>query len=147
MTRNVYNLCLKGNRKKAMIESCPVCYEAITTNNTLPCRHNIHETCIISSGKAECPICRSVLPHYFDKVVEITHEPTNWGTLDKLVSLGWLKHRDIPIIDDLDLPDGNEVLLVKAVLLLYIIKQIIWITLCHTSTVRAHQKPMPRLPR
>jgi hypothetical protein len=108
-----------------MINDCPVCYEDITTIDDLPCGHTIHKMCIIYSGKAECPVCRSKLPYLADKVIELKIEPPVWGTLDKLVSLGWLKHADIPIIDDLHLPRNNDLLLVKAVLLLYAIKQVI----------------------
>lgn len=108
-----------------MIDDCPVCYEDITNNETLSCGHCIHKSCIIASGKAECPICRFGLPEYTDKVVEIEIDIPQWGTLDKLVSLGWLRHGDIPIIDDLKLPRGNDVLLVKAVVLLFAIKHVI----------------------
>ena len=109
-----------------MIKDCPVCYETITSAETLPCGHLVHEQCIINSGKAACPICRMSLSEYNDKVVEIKLESPRWGTLDKLVSLGWLKHAEIPIIDDLDLPKGNDLLLVKAVVLLFVIKRVIF---------------------
>lgn len=108
-----------------MVDTCAVCYEDLAVIDTLSCGHKIHGTCIISSGKAICPICRDPLPDYSNMVTEVILEPTRWGTLDKLVSLGWLNHTDIPIIDDLKLPLGNDLLLVEAVLLLYIIKQII----------------------
>ncbi len=108
-----------------MIDNCPVCYEHIAEHDTLPCGHNIHGTCIISSGKAQCPICRCTLPQYLGKVVELSPEPTEWGLIDKLVAFGWLKHTDIPIIDNLELAHGNNLLLVKAVLLLYVIKLVI----------------------
>ena len=111
-----------------MIEECPVCYEDITKEDILQCGHIVHERCVINSGKAECPICRSKLLYFVNKVIELKYDPPVWGTLDKLVSLGWLKHTDIPIIDELKLPYGDDLLLVKASILLYTIKRAFSIT-------------------
>lgn len=39
-------------------EDCPVCFDEIKSNLSLPCGHWVHKKCIIKSGKLECPICR-----------------------------------------------------------------------------------------
>ncbi len=44
---------------------------------------------MVESGKAKCPICRNALPEFNNIVTNITIEPTEWGVLDKLVTLGW----------------------------------------------------------
>ena len=105
------------------MRQCPICYEDIFKINTLSCGHMIHASCIIQSGKAQCPICRAALPEYVNKVVNITAESEQWGLLDKMVSLGWLHQRDIPIIDELKYTE--DLALVKAVLLLRVVKGIL----------------------
>lgn len=43
-------------------DTCPVCFCSIhQTRRPLQCGHWIHRTCVIKSGKAECPICRHEL--------------------------------------------------------------------------------------
>ena len=108
-----------------MSNDCPVCFEKITCKDTLTCGHTVHRQCIINSGKAVCPICRCRLAQFDDLVIEIPQEESEWSILDKLVALGWLKHTDIPIIDELGLSGKSDLLLVKAAVLLYTIKNVI----------------------
>lgn len=41
-------------------EACPVCFEN-NVKHILDCGHWVHKECIILSGKAECPICRTMV--------------------------------------------------------------------------------------
>lgn len=40
-------------------DECLICCDALSEDTPLPCGHWIHLNCIIRSGKAECPVCRS----------------------------------------------------------------------------------------
>lgn len=99
---------------------CPVCYEKVDITDTLDCGHVVHKNCIIRSGKAQCPICRVDLPNYRDLVIEIPPDPQEWTVTDKLVSLGWLEHSDLPLLDEF--PINDDVTLFKAAFMLYMIK-------------------------
>jgi hypothetical protein len=46
------------NKKVFEKDKCPVCFEH-DVEEILDCGHWVHKGCIIMSGKAECPICRS----------------------------------------------------------------------------------------
>jgi hypothetical protein len=53
------NYChLHQNQKKIVIEveECPVCLNEI--NSQLSCGHKVHTSCVVKSGKPECPLCR-----------------------------------------------------------------------------------------
>ena len=102
-----------------MVE-CPVCWDDNAIE--LPCRHYVHEECIIASGKAMCPLCRADIPYLLDRVKPLKQDDIEIGILDKLVMFGWLLPIDIPIIDDLDIPHEDNQQLVKGVLLLRLIR-------------------------
>lgn len=54
-----------------MPEECPVCIEEFCQKDEpLSCGHWIHRSCVIRSGKAECPVCRSSLELTHDEMVE-----------------------------------------------------------------------------
>lgn len=97
---------------------CPVCYEEMD-NSKLSCGHKVHGNCIIKSGIAKCPICRSELPQYKDLVVPLDIDDPDWRILDRLILSGILKYNDLPIIDSLDIPIDDELMIVKASILLY----------------------------
>lgn len=43
-------------------DECAVCFETFSDEDThLECGHWIHMACVVKSGKAECPICKTVL--------------------------------------------------------------------------------------
>jgi len=47
---------------------CPVCYNKLSqVTRPLSCGHYVHKSCIIKSGKSECPICRKTLTGVFNK--------------------------------------------------------------------------------
>lgn len=42
--------------------TCPVCFCSIhQARRPLECQHWVHRSCVIKSGKAECPLCRQAL--------------------------------------------------------------------------------------
>lgn len=43
------------------LDECCVCVEALTDEDYLSCGHWIHTSCVVKSGKQECPICRTEL--------------------------------------------------------------------------------------
>jgi hypothetical protein len=49
-------------------------------------------------------------------------EPTETSLLDRLVALGWLSQRDIPVIDELGLSRSSDAQLVKGVVLLHAVR-------------------------
>jgi hypothetical protein len=44
---------------------CPVCIETFSSRDThLECGHWIHISCVVKSGKPQCPICRQTLTYF-----------------------------------------------------------------------------------
>jgi hypothetical protein len=76
-------------------DDCPICCEEINKkSDPLTCGHWIHRTCVVKSGKAECPLCRSrvyltypemselienSLLHRPDQIDDIPDEDDNWN--------------------------------------------------------------------
>lgn len=101
------------------MDECAVCFEELSSNDVLECKHKIHSDCIIKSCKAECPICRQHLSKFDGFVkkqsVEINYE---LGIMDILVAMGIVNYQDIPYLDDLKLENNFQIL--TAGLMLYL---------------------------
>lgn len=87
-----------------MIE-CPICCEENV--DQLSCGHFIHNACIISSGKAECPLCRQYLVDFEDLVTPIPIDQPDMGLFDKLIAMQIIDNHDVPIIDSLNLENDH----------------------------------------
>lgn len=71
-------------------QECPICYYAITNNETLePCGHKIHSTCFLMSKSELCPICRQVVenPLYIPQEVEYNVPPVSPQITIALISV------------------------------------------------------------
>jgi hypothetical protein len=96
-------------------KECCICLEELTErdNPLLPCGHTIHLTCIYSSGKMICPICRikldltpdqiskmKILPHYTtdpfyqDNMEE--EEVTGLSLLNTFIHMSYLIGENVP---------------------------------------------------
>lgn len=59
-------------------QECPICYDAITNNETLePCGHKIHSACFLMSHSELCPVCRQIVesPLYIPREIEYYTPP------------------------------------------------------------------------
>ena len=74
--RGQYTFCNKHKKiyKFEKPEECPICMDDMK-NEKYPlrgevegkCGHWVHHSCVVSSGKQECPICREKVQAYINK--------------------------------------------------------------------------------
>lgn len=59
-------------------QECPVCYNKLCqVTRPLSCGHYVHKSCVIKSGKSECPICRKYIPNLLNKNKSDIGDDTN----------------------------------------------------------------------
>ena len=71
--------CKRTRTTITQTEECPVCY--YDTTDCLPCGHYIHRNCVIRSGHAKCPLCRSpihIRVSERERFEKFTHERSDY---------------------------------------------------------------------
>lgn len=92
-----YKYCTKHIRQQEPLQliekplECPVCMEHLDNDEKpLTCGHWVHRTCVIKSGKSQCPICRFELYLSTRERTECAHYKQRYNNSSNRGSNGYI---------------------------------------------------------